>query len=278
MDGALTAASAVGALRRSGRRVRRDDLDPQPLGVVVAVLLMVADRLDGLGAQRRYRSRISLLSAPPSRRRPTTAPGSRRRLPRTRWLLLAAVPVLLVAAAAWAVLGASGVRCRATRPRWRSIHLQTLAGSLESARATTPAGKPVPLEVRDGRLTPKVRLTPGERIDVEVVVRRPGALSWALGDTRREHLTITTPVVHPTTRWLSVPHGSAVTVAFDGAVAGEAIRAPHGGPCDRRGPASRSASSPPPGRRPSPSPHGPGNACSPRRGSRGSRRPRSPRP
>ena len=79
--------------------------------------------------------------------------------------------------------------------------------------------------MHDGRLTPKVRLTPGERIDVEVVVRRPGALSWALGDTRREHLTITTPVVRPTTRWVSVPHGSAVTVAFDGAVAGEATGA-----------------------------------------------------
>ena len=87
---------------------------------------------------------------------------------------------------------------------------------LESARATTPSGKPVPLAVHDGRLTPEVRLTPGERIDVEVVVRRPGALSWALGDTRREHLRITTPVIHPTSRWVTVPDGSAVTVAFDG--------------------------------------------------------------
>ena len=41
-------------------------------------------------------------------------------------------------------------------------------------------------------------MTPGERIDVEVVARRPGTLSWAPGDTRREHLTVTTPVVRPT--------------------------------------------------------------------------------
>jgi hypothetical protein len=106
-----------------------------------------------------------------------------------------------------------------------SIHLQTLAGSLESARATTPAGRPVPLAVHDGRLTPKVRVTPGERISVDVVVRRPGVLSWALGDTRREHLTITTPVVRPTSRWLSVRHGAPVTLAFDGPVAGEATGA-----------------------------------------------------
>ena len=112
-----------------------------------------------------------------------------RRRVRTRWLLLVAVPVLLVAAAAWAVLGASGVTLSGDEAALASIHLQTFAGSLESARATTPAGKPVPLAVHDGRLTPKVRVTPGERIDVEVVVRRPGALSWALGDTRREHLT-----------------------------------------------------------------------------------------
>jgi len=131
----------------------------------------------------------------------------------------------VVAAAAWAVLGASGVTLSGDEAALASIHLQTLAGSLESARATTPAGRPVPLEVHDGRLSPKVRLTPGERIDVEVVVRRPGALSWALGDTRREHLTITTPVVHPATRWVSVPHGSAVTVAFDATVTGEATGA-----------------------------------------------------
>jgi hypothetical protein len=140
----------------------------------------------------------------------------------TRWLLLVTVPVLLVAAAVWAVLGASGVTLSGDEAALASIHLQAFAGSLESARATTPSGKPVPLAVHDGRLTPEVRLTPGERIDVEVVVRRPGALSWALGDTRREHLRITTPVVHPTSRWVTVPDGSAVTVAFDGTVAADA--------------------------------------------------------
>ena len=160
-----------------------------------------------------------------------------RRRVGTPWLLLIVAPVLLVAAAVWVVLGASGVTLSGDEAALASIHLQTFAGSLESARATTPAGRPVPLAVHDGRLTPKVRVTPGERIDVEVVVRRPGALSWALGDTRREHLTITTPVVRPTTRWVTTPHGSAVTVAFDGTVAGEAAHGHRAGArCAPRGP------------------------------------------
>jgi hypothetical protein len=61
------------------------------------------------------------------------------------------------------------------------IRSQAFAGSLRSARATTPSGKPVPLEIHDGRLTPRIRLTPGERISVDVVVARPGAVSWLLG-------------------------------------------------------------------------------------------------
>ena len=87
-----------------------------------------------------------------------------RRRVRTRWLLLIVAPVLLVAAAAWIVLGASGVTLSGDEAALASIHLQTFAGSLESARATTPADRPVPLAVHDGRLTPKVRVTPGERI------------------------------------------------------------------------------------------------------------------
>ena len=65
-----------------------------------------------------------------------------RRRVRARWLLLIVAPVLLVAAAVWAVLGASGVTLSGDEAALASIHLQTLAGSLESARATTPAGRP----------------------------------------------------------------------------------------------------------------------------------------
>jgi hypothetical protein len=130
------------------------------------------------------------------------------------------VPLLLLGAAAWAVVGHAGVVLSGAPVALAHVRVQTFGGRVESTRATTPRGRAVPLEIRDGDLTPSVRLTPGERIGVDVTVRRPGALAWLLGKTAHEHMTVTTPVVHPASRWLSVRRGTPVTVAFDGAVAG----------------------------------------------------------
>jgi peptidoglycan hydrolase-like protein with peptidoglycan-binding domain len=151
-------------------------------------------------------------SAPPASRRP------RVRRPGRRWLLL--LPVVALGVAAWDVLAHAGVTLAGDQNALARLHVQAFGGTLESARASTPAGKAVPLEVHDGRLTPRIRLTPGERIDVDVVVRRPGSIAWALGKTRREHLVVTTPVVALKGHWLTVAPGAPVTLAFDHPVAG----------------------------------------------------------
>jgi peptidoglycan hydrolase-like protein with peptidoglycan-binding domain len=151
---------------------------------------------------------------------PARRPRARPPLPRKRWLLLL-VPVVL-AAAAWAVVARSGVTLAGDPTALARLDVQAFGGSVQSARATAPSGKTIPLTVAAGRLTPNIRLTPGERIAVDVVVRRPGALAWALGKTRHERLVVTTPVVHPESRWIDTKQGSPVTVAFDGAVAGAA--------------------------------------------------------
>ncbi len=149
------------------------------------------------------------------------------------------MPLLLVAAAAWAVVGHAGVVLSGAPVALAHVRVQTFGGRVTSTRATTPSGKSVPLAVHDGDLTPAIRVTPGERIGVDVVVRRPGALAWLLGKTDHEHLTVTAPVVRPASRWLSVRRGSPVTVAFDGAVAGASTS---GGPRRTVAPARRHVS------------------------------------
>ena len=123
-------------------------------------------------------------------------------------------------ALAWAVLAHAGVALRGDPTALARLDVQTFGGSLQSVHATTPSGKAVPLEVSDGRLTPKIRLTPGERISIDAVVHRPGTIAWALGKTRREHLVVTTPTIDVASHWLTVAHGAPVTVALDGAAAG----------------------------------------------------------
>jgi peptidoglycan hydrolase-like protein with peptidoglycan-binding domain len=116
------------------------------------------------------------------------------------------------AAAAWAF---SGVTLVADASALGRVELQPFAGSLVSVHARGADGRAIPLVVSHGRLTPRGRVAPGERILVSVVVRRPGWTSWALGSERRESLSVRAPVATVANRWVSVSRGARVHVRFD---------------------------------------------------------------
>ena len=84
------------------------------------------------------------------------------------------------------------------------VEVQPLGGSLVSAKASGPSGRRIPLTVDGGRLLPRTKLKPGEVVTVEVVVRRPGWLGWALGKTRTERLTVQAPIARLAQRWPSL--------------------------------------------------------------------------
>jgi hypothetical protein len=138
----------------------------------------------------------------------------RRGRNRVLWGSAAAAALVLVAVVAAALLW-SGATLVSDGVALARVHVQPLGGTLESARATSPDGQTIPLSVRDGRLTPERTLTPGERVSVEVVVRRPAWLGWLIGTERRERLSVRAPVAHPLSRWLTVARGTPVRVSFD---------------------------------------------------------------
>ncbi|MGH3002670.1 MAG: hypothetical protein ACRDM1_08440, partial [Gaiellaceae bacterium] len=150
---------------------------------------------------------------------------TRRRRRRAPWLVLA---VLLLAAAGLvaAVVAWSGATLAGDPSALARVELQPLAGTLEQARASAPDGTPIPLVVTQGRLTPRTRLTPGEQVSVEVVIRRPGWLGWALGKERHERLTLSAPEVSVAARWLTVNPGEPLRVRFDGPVSAFAYGPP----------------------------------------------------
>ena len=102
------------------------------------------------------------------------------------------------------------------------IELPPFAGSFEFASAYGPSGQAIPLADHNGLLVPEAKLAPGEIVTVDVVVRRPGWLSWALGSVRREQLTIRAPVAHVTKPWLTRVPGAPLRVSFDQPVAAAA--------------------------------------------------------
>ncbi|HEX3874307.1 MAG TPA: hypothetical protein VHW26_09185 [Solirubrobacteraceae bacterium] len=120
------------------------------------------------------------------------------------------VVAFVVAVAVW-----SGATLKTDSTALAQVSLQPLAGSLEQASAFGRDGKPIPLSVRGGRLTPLTKVSAGETVSVDVVIRRPGLLSWALGKTRHEQLTFTAPVARLADPWVTVKAGSPVTVSFD---------------------------------------------------------------
>ena len=144
-------------------------------------------------------------------------PSPRRARRRALWGLAAFVVVALLGLVV-AVLAWSGVTLAADATALARVEVQPFGGTLERVRAFGPNGHRIPLSVRGGRLTPRTRLTPGELVSVEIVVRRPRWLGWALGDTQHERLTLRAPVARVGERWLTVPVRSAVRVIFDRSV------------------------------------------------------------
>jgi peptidoglycan hydrolase-like protein with peptidoglycan-binding domain len=135
---------------------------------------------------------------------------------RSRVLLgVGATVAVVVVAFAVAVVALSGVTLASDSTALARVNVQPFGGTIEHISAYGPNGRRVPLAVHDGRLTPLKRLTPGERVSVDVEVRRPGWLGWALGSRRSERLTLRAPVAHVTARWMTVPTGSQVHVHFD---------------------------------------------------------------
>jgi peptidoglycan hydrolase-like protein with peptidoglycan-binding domain len=131
--------------------------------------------------------------------------------------LLGVGAVLLVAIVVVAVLAfaLSGVTLASDPTALARVSVQPLGGTIEHVHAYGPNGQLVPLAISGGRLTPLERLTPGEQVSVDVVVRRPGWLGWALGSRRSEHLTLRAPVAQVSERWITVATGSHVRVSFE---------------------------------------------------------------
>jgi L,D-transpeptidase catalytic domain len=130
-------------------------------------------------------------------------------------LITGAILALVLVALVVAALTLSGASLGDDGSALAHVSLQPLGGKIEHVEAFGPGGRHIPLAISGNRLTPLRRLKPGEQISVDVVVRRPGWIGWALGNQHTEHLTVQTPVAHVKERWLTVPAGSEVRVSFD---------------------------------------------------------------
>ena len=134
-------------------------------------------------------------------------------------LIAGSVALLVVAIAIAAVVVFSGVGLTSDPEGLARLEIGALGGTLRAATVRTAAGKQVRLVDSGGVLTPVAQLSGGERVEVDVTVKRPGAIAWALGSQAHEHLTLRTPTAAVGSRWNTVAADGSVRVPFAGTAA-----------------------------------------------------------
>jgi lipoprotein-anchoring transpeptidase ErfK/SrfK len=68
--------------------------------------------------------------------------------------------------------------------------------------------------MRGNQIWPRGRIPAGERLSIDVVVKRPGIISWLTGSTERVHLDLTAPTATVKTPFLTLRSGQPLHVSF----------------------------------------------------------------
>ena len=129
------------------------------------------------------------------------------------------VIVLLVAAALVALASASA-SVTAGSSSLAKVGLPLGGGQIESVSVFAGAtNQPVPVSLRGQEIWPQRTLRAGEKVLIQVVVKRPGWIAWLTGARQRVNLTLTAPSASPNQTFLTLHRGAPLQVSFDHPVA-----------------------------------------------------------
>jgi peptidoglycan hydrolase-like protein with peptidoglycan-binding domain len=121
------------------------------------------------------------------------------------------VPLLLVGGFVVVALGMSGTKLTSDPSSLGKVDIDSFGGEVESVTATAVKnGKTIPVKVSDGTILPKGKLHAGEKVKLEVTVKRPSVVGIVAGGTVTKTLTVTTPRAELAGRWIPVDKSSGV--------------------------------------------------------------------
>ncbi len=125
------------------------------------------------------------------------------------------VAVLIVAGAAMLLLASDAASLKSDGSALARVGLPLGGGRIESVSVTTgPHSRSVPVILRGTRIWPSALIGVHQRLQIEVVVKRPGWISWLAGSTERLHLTLTTPATSLRSHYLTLAPSSPLTLRF----------------------------------------------------------------
>jgi peptidoglycan hydrolase-like protein with peptidoglycan-binding domain len=103
------------------------------------------------------------------------------------------------------ILGSAHASLTADSNAIAKVGMPLGGGTIESVTVVTgPHSQRVPVEMRGDQIWPRTLVPADQKLTVDVVVKRPGWISWLAGSKQKLHLTITTPVASLRSHFLSV--------------------------------------------------------------------------
>jgi hypothetical protein len=138
-------------------------------------------------------------------------------------LVVVMVGAVGLALAGGAVFAWPRVGLRESDTALARIALPGYGGTVTDVSVRDSSGVAVPVSLRKGNVWPLQSLASGERLTLELTVRRPGWAGWLVGARERRTFTVVTPKARLLQRWLQVRPGAPVTVSFDEPVSRVAI-------------------------------------------------------
>lgn len=138
-----------------------------------------------------------------------------RRRGRAPFVFGGIVILLAVAVAAGIVLRTSSPSLTADSDAIAQIHLPLGGATIHSVEVLAgPTGKPVPAVVRNGRIYPVGTVPADERLNVIVVIDRPGWNAWLTGHSKQLTLKVTTPAASLRSHYVTVGKKGPVRFHF----------------------------------------------------------------
>jgi len=96
-----------------------------------------------------------------------------------------------------------------------SVKMPMGGGQIKSVLVTTgPNSRDVPVQVRGNEIWPTKLVPAHQSVTIDVVVKRPGWISWLSGGTEHVRLTLMTPVASLRSHYLTLGLGSPIGLRF----------------------------------------------------------------
>jgi peptidoglycan hydrolase-like protein with peptidoglycan-binding domain len=132
----------------------------------------------------------------------------------------AVLVVLLGVAAAAVALIVSKPSLTTDSTALGKVGLPLGGGTIESVSVVTgPHSRPIQVNLKGHQLWPQGQVAAGSKVSIDVVIKRPGWVSWLTGKTEHLTLTLTTPTANVRHRYLTLKHGAPLRVGFTQPVA-----------------------------------------------------------